>query len=184
MEIESNELNDRAHGSRPLARTLRSKTHLRMRYEAEVSLLQKQLGGLEKVRGELGLSARKICQLLLVDPSAWNRWCRPGGKAPPHVWRALQWYLLLHDKWPGIGHGAFLSQISGHAPRPSNQDQILAAEQLSLHNRIANLEGRAEVLAQELKQSQRMIRVYEMAGTLLALVCIGFVLFLFFRSRH
>src|SRR5437868_3539428 len=84
------------------AEGVRSKTSLRMVYEAQVSVIQKQLGSLEKIRGDLGLSQLKISQLLMVDPSAWTRWNRPGEEAPPHIWRALQWYLTLQEKIPGL----------------------------------------------------------------------------------
>lgn len=79
---------------------LRSKTSLRLKYEAEVEILTKQMGDLEDVRQRLGLSRRKICQLLLVDPSAWSRWTKSGGQAPPHIYRSLHWYLALVDKHP------------------------------------------------------------------------------------
>ena len=46
----------------------------RMKYEAQVQVIRSRIGGLEVVRARLGLSQRKICQLLMVDPSAWNRW--------------------------------------------------------------------------------------------------------------
>lgn len=66
------------------------KSSLRMRYLAEVDVLKRDLGGLEDVRIRMGLSRRKICQLLLVDPSAWTRWTRDETKVPPHVWKMLQ----------------------------------------------------------------------------------------------
>ncbi len=69
------------------------KTSQRIRYEAEVAVIQKRHGGLEEIRNSLGLSQRKICELLLVDASAWTRWTKEGEKAPPHVYRALAWYL-------------------------------------------------------------------------------------------
>ena len=78
----------------------RGKTPLRMRYDAELRLIRARVGNLEDIRGKLGLSRRKICQLLLVDPSAWTRWTAAGGDAPPHIYRALEWYLLLSEKDP------------------------------------------------------------------------------------
>lgn len=74
---------------------------LRLRYEAEVAVIRKSLGGLEEIRTGLGLSRRKMCQLLMVDPSAWTRWTKRGSHPPAHVYRALQWYLALIDKQPG-----------------------------------------------------------------------------------
>ncbi|MBX7231607.1 MAG: hypothetical protein K1X29_05930 [Bdellovibrionales bacterium] len=78
----------------------RSKTSLRLKYESEARVILDQLGGLEKIRTNLGLSQRKICQLLLVDPSAWSRWVKDATKVPPHVVKALQWYLELESKNP------------------------------------------------------------------------------------
>jgi hypothetical protein len=68
----------------------RSRSSLKMRYEAEVEILKRQIGDLEAVRNRLGLSRRKLCQLLMVDPSAWTRWTKDESKVPPHVWKTLQ----------------------------------------------------------------------------------------------
>lgn len=87
----------------------RSKTSLRMHYEAQVSVIQRQIGSLEEVRLKLGLSQRKMAQLLLVDPSSWTRWNRPEDEAPPHIWRALQWYLTLQEKIPGLTPQYFIN---------------------------------------------------------------------------
>lgn len=89
---------------------VRSKTSTRIFYEAQVSVIKKQLGNLEKIRRDLGLSQRKICQLLLVDPSAWTRWNRDGEEAPPHIWRALQWYMTLQEKLPGLTPQYFIGK--------------------------------------------------------------------------
>lgn len=88
----------------------RSKTSLRMIYEAQVTVIQKQIGDLEKVRTDLGLSQRKMCQLLMVDPSAWTRWTRQEQPAPPHIWRALQWFLTLQEKIPGLTAQYFIGK--------------------------------------------------------------------------
>jgi hypothetical protein len=74
----------------------RARSSLRQRYEAVARVIEKRLGGLESVRESLGLSQRKMAQLLLVDPSAWTRWTS-GDAAPPHIWRALAWYLALQE---------------------------------------------------------------------------------------
>jgi transcriptional regulator with XRE-family HTH domain len=79
----------------------RSKTSLRLKYEAETAVIQKKIGHLEDIRISLGLSRRKMAQLLLVDPSAWTRWTKNEDSAPPHIFRALQWYMALIDKQPG-----------------------------------------------------------------------------------
>lgn len=71
---------------------------LRLMYEAEVKVFRAQHGGLENIREKLGFSRRKMCQLLLVDPSAWTRWTRDESKVPPHIYRALEWFLALNQK--------------------------------------------------------------------------------------
>jgi hypothetical protein len=88
------------------------KTSLKMHYDAQTAVIERQLGGLESVRSKLGLSQRKMAQLLMVDPSAWTRWNRPGIKAPGVVWRALQWYMILNEKVPGLTPNYFLGPSS------------------------------------------------------------------------
>ena len=78
----------------------KTKSSLRMKYEAERSVLIDQFGGLEDIRTRLGLSKRKMSQLLLVDPSAWTRWVKDESQAPPHIYRSLQWYQELIEKRP------------------------------------------------------------------------------------
>ncbi len=89
---------------------LKAKTSHRMQYEAQVQVIQKQTGDLEKIREKLGLSQRKICQLLMVDPSAWTRWTKNGESTPPHIYRALQWYLILSEKIPGLTPQYFIGK--------------------------------------------------------------------------
>lgn len=136
----------------------RSKTSLRMHYEAQVSVIQKQSGTLDEIRLQLGLSQRKMAQLLLVDPSTWTRWTKQGDQAPPHIWRALQWYLALRDKIPGLTPQYFISTSPQvfhqkalkelEVERQNRQDDIeklaqklnlLAQERESLHNQLHEL---------------------------------------------
>ncbi|MBO9667363.1 MAG: hypothetical protein J7501_11190 [Bdellovibrio sp.] len=51
-----------------------------------------------------------MSQLLMVDPSSWTRWTRQGDEAPPHIWRALQWYSVLQEKIPGLTPQYFINQ--------------------------------------------------------------------------
>ncbi len=90
----------------------KAKTSLRKRYEEQVEKIKKDFGNLEEIRQRLGLSQRKLCQLLLVDPSAWSRWTKKNQDAPPHIYRALAWYLSLQEKYPGLGNDFWLSSIS------------------------------------------------------------------------
>lgn len=73
-------------------------TNLRDQYLKEKETIEKEYGTLEDMRQRLGLSRRKICQLLLVDPSAWTRWTKSKEGAPPHVYQSLKWYIKLNEQ--------------------------------------------------------------------------------------
>jgi hypothetical protein len=75
----------------------RTRSANRFLYEAEVEVIKREIGDLESIRKSLGFSQRKICQLLMVDPSAWTRWMK-GDRIPPHIYRALSWYLMVIEK--------------------------------------------------------------------------------------
>jgi transcriptional regulator with XRE-family HTH domain len=87
---------------------LRMKSSLRMEYEAKAKRIQKQLGGLKGVQERLALSQRALAKLLMVDPSTWSRWVKNEDLIPPHIWRALEWYLALEEKVPGLSPAHFL----------------------------------------------------------------------------
>lgn len=74
------------------------KMSLRDQYVLEVQRIKNEIGDLEQIRLSLGLSARRLCKLLLVDPSAWTRWIK--SEAPPHVYQALKWLLELKKTDP------------------------------------------------------------------------------------
>lgn len=89
----------------------RVKSKGRLNFEAQVEVIKKQIGNLETVRKKLNLSQRKISQLLLVDPSAWSRWvAEERESAPPHIYRALQWYMSLQEQIPGLNAAYFLQK--------------------------------------------------------------------------
>lgn len=98
--------------SKPLPEDSKVKTPLRIKYEAEVDVIKKEVGDLEEIRRILGLSKRKTAQLLLVDPSAWTRWTSPGSDAPPHIYRALHWLLLLQEKHPEYKSSLWLNAVA------------------------------------------------------------------------
>lgn len=89
----------------------RAKSSLRLKYEAERQVIERKLGSLESIRESLGLSQRKMAQLLLVDPSAWTRWTKGAEAAPPHVYRMLQWYLALEEKYPALDVNFWLNTV-------------------------------------------------------------------------
>ncbi len=90
----------------------RAKSSLRLKYEAETQVISRKLGDLESIRGQLGLSQRKMAQLLLVDPSAWTRWTKGNDEAPPHIYRMLQWYLALENKYPALDVNFWLNTVA------------------------------------------------------------------------
>lgn len=128
----------------PLEVDSRIKSPTRMRYEAEVLFLKNQNGDLDQIRQKLGLSRRKICQLLLVDPSAWTRWTAPGGEAPPHIYRALDWYLSIMEKDPEYRRLAV--RFSDWLNREKDYEGRLASLEASLRNQSAKRSYR-EILA-------------------------------------
>jgi transcriptional regulator with XRE-family HTH domain len=161
----------------------RTKSTLRMRYEAEARVIQKKIGDLESIRHQLGLTQRKICQLLLVDPSAWTRWTKNGETAPPHIYRALQWYLAVEEKYPALDTNFWLSTVAQVRDPEENsaRDQRIQALGSDLSSMKGELEAlriqaaKAEELERELKalaiRSRRQniaIMVAAVAGSLIA----------------
>lgn len=129
----------------------RARSPHRLQYEAQVEVIRRQIGELEKIRENLGLSQRKICQLLMVDPSAWTRWTKKGESAPPHIYRALQWYMILQEKIPGLTpqyfvgkdpevlHQAALKRIQMEADKRQEFEEASAIQNLRLERRVSEL---------------------------------------------
>ncbi len=80
--------------------TSRNKTQLRSHYENQVDVIKNQFGDIDKIRMQLGLSQRQMAQLLMVDPSTWTRWLKQKKGAPPHIYRALQWLMIIREQLP------------------------------------------------------------------------------------
>ncbi len=133
----------------------RAKSALRLKYEAEAEVLRKKIGDLETIRAQLGLSQRAICQLLWVDPSAWTRWAKRGEKAPPHIYRALQWYLALADKYPALDVNFWLA-TSRQAQDPQAQYEAISKtnrEVASLRAEVRKLNLQKDDLSDESTRS-------------------------------
>ncbi|MFP5520194.1 MAG: hypothetical protein ACLGGX_09840 [Bdellovibrionia bacterium] len=143
---------------------VRSKTSLRMHYEAQAEVIRGQIGGLEGARMKLGLSQRKISQLLLVDPSSWTRWVKGGEKdVPPHIWRALQWYLALKEQIPGLTpqyfigkdpqvlHQKTLHEIALEREARTQDVQSLKEQIEEFEKERLNFEGQVQKLKKDLK---------------------------------
>ena len=113
--------NDQKYKDSGVAFDSQAKTSQRLHYEAQVKVIRQQIGSLESVRATLGLSSRKMAQLLMVDPSAWSRWTKSSEGPPPHVWRALQWYMAMQEKIPGLTPQYFLGKDPEVLQQISNQ---------------------------------------------------------------
>ncbi len=133
---------------------VRSKTSLRMHYEAQTKVIRKQLGDLEEIRMNLGLSQRKISQLLLIDPSSWTRWTKKGDAVPPHIWRALQWYMTLQEKLPGLTPQYFL----GKDPQILHEKALSKIHEESLERK--SLEARLQDEIHHLKRKNQSYRLF------------------------
>lgn len=135
---------------------VRAKTSIRMNYEAQVSVIKAQIGNLESIRLNLGLSQRKIAQLLLIDPSSWSRWTQKGDGVPPHIYRALQWYMILQDKVPGLNASYFLQKDVGNLKKEIEKKLTDRMDQLVFNSasEIERFEGEIIDLKQKLKESQ------------------------------
>lgn len=130
----------------------RAKSPLRIKYEAEKSVLRQKLGSLEEIRQKLGLTQRKMTQLLLVDPSAWTRWMRDESRVPPHVYRSLQWYLELVDKKPEWSpHNSFQPYLQTQVPR---LDQQIVELQIQLEKAIQTSQSQSRAFQEAMREAQ------------------------------
>ncbi len=109
--------------------------NLREEYFLEKDRIVEQYGDLEKIRLALGLNRRRLCRLLLVDPSAWTRWCNDG--APPHIYQALRWLIELRGVRPDI-------------TAPSDLAGRIDLMQSSFQKKIYELERQVEMLERSL----------------------------------
>jgi hypothetical protein len=152
----------------------RSKTPDRITYETEVEVIRKQIGDLEDIRFRLGLSARKMAQLLMVDPSAWTRWTRKITPPPPHIFRALQWYLCLLEKSPGFTPQIFL------ASRWYRQGAVEITDMAGLQSQIQTLKSQIELLELRLQRQSNLNRWLKLAGIMTASFGLAWFLHRFF----
>ncbi|NQZ00711.1 MAG: hypothetical protein HRT45_08585 [Bdellovibrionales bacterium] len=133
----------------------KTKSSLRIKYEAEKRSLEKQLGSLEEIRSRLGLSQRKMAQLLMVDPSAWTRWIKDPDKVPPHVYRSLQWYLELTEKQPQWSP----ENSFGPLTQKLNQkiDEAFSGDSSRLHQELASLRHEHEMKSRQIAALQESL---------------------------
>lgn len=107
-------------------------------YLLEREKIKNEIGDLENIRLRLGLSQRRICMLLLVDPSAWTRWNKT--EAPPHIYQALRWLLELR-------------KINPDVTAPNNIESRVELLQSATQSKIRDLENSVEILEKTLALS-------------------------------
>lgn len=137
----------------------KARTSLRLQYEAQGVVIRGQLGGLTGIRRRLGLSQRKMCQLLLVDPSAWTRWLKDESRVPPHIWRSLQWYAALQDKIPGLSPEYFLGRDLMQIE--ARFSQLKSGEIASIESKITEQIERHTQALKDLADSRVRIKILE-----------------------
>ncbi|MEI7973805.1 MAG: hypothetical protein WCH11_05510 [Bdellovibrio sp.] len=109
------------------------KNALRVKYEAQAYLIRKQIGDIPQILSYLQLSQRALAQLMLVDPSAVSRWIQKPASIPPSVMRALQWYMALQEKIPGLTPSYFVgrqtqSELARLETKASQENSLLREE--------------------------------------------------------
>ncbi len=160
MDIEPNSLDQTSLLPETLksSLSLRAKTSLRLKYEAESQMILKKFGGLSGIQSKLGLSQRKICKLLMVDPSSWSRWVLNESKTPPHILRACEWYLALMDKYPGFDVNFWLHSqgktSSATLEKASELQKDFALESAELKIQVKLLEKQISELRLSVDRSQ------------------------------
>ncbi|MEZ4872529.1 MAG: hypothetical protein R2827_09870 [Bdellovibrionales bacterium] len=131
---------------------------------AEVEVIKRNVET-EAIRRELGLSRRKISQLLMVDPSAWTRWSRDDN-APPHIYRSLQWYLSLIDKHPEWHPQNSFNRILN--PQIPKEESTTDKDLIKLTRKLQYLEQQISIMTSKKQKSQ--IPKTAIKWTLLAII--------------
>ena len=89
--------------------------------------IRERIGGPESIRRQLGLSKKAFADLLMVDPSAMNRWCKGEAEAPAYIYQALDWYLMLSKKHPFLSDPYFLRKDSAQAKDEAREQKKIKA---------------------------------------------------------
>jgi hypothetical protein len=119
---------------------------LRDKYLLEIEQIKNEVGTLEQMRERLGLSQRKMCQLLMVDPSAWTRWSKTG--APPHIYQSLKWLIEL-------------KKVNPHAVAPNDISSRVDFIQSSTQTKLQQLESQVS----NIERALTITPVYQPAST-------------------
>ena len=110
----------------------------------------------------------------MVDPSAWTRWAKKNENPPPHIYRALQWYMILQEKLPGLTpqyfvgkdpevlHQSALRKIEAESQRRLEFEDAVAIQSLQLESRIRDLTIRNQGLESTNQSLQTQIQALKM----------------------
>lgn len=146
-------------------------------YFAEKNQIKSEIGNLEEIREQLGLSQRKICQMLLVDPSSWTKWSKPGQDAPAYIYRSLQWCLAILEKYPET-HPLALQLMREKSGKIDEISQKLEGK-LQLHKSILfDLNSKMEKIEKNRNDMLKQNKQLKMYMFILSVLCLG----LFFKS--
>ena len=119
--------------------------HLSAREKNELTakLIKKQIGDLEQIRLHMGLNKKRMCELLLLDPSTWTRWTTGKTEPPPWLYRTLQWGLAVMEKHPEF-HPLMIRQDGNTKVREN----------------LINIEKSNKKLSEELFELRRKLKFY------------------------
>lgn len=149
-------------------------------YQIEREQIINEVGDLETIRKTLGLSRRKICKLLLVDPSSWTRWTKGDGvDAPAYIYRSLQWCLAIMEKYPE-SH-PLVRSLSYEKENKVDQLHKKIEERLSF-NRSMSFDLKSEMdqikrVNLELTQNNKFLKITQITMIFLFLVILGVLVF-------
>lgn len=107
---------------------------------SEAQVIKEQIGDIEEIRMKLGLNKRKICELLLIDPSTWTRWSTGKTDVPPHIYRMLQWGLALMEGYPELHPMSQFSNINSMKRTKELTNRVVELEE-SLNKIARDAEG-------------------------------------------
>lgn len=148
-------------------------------YQIEKEQIIHEIGDLETIRKTLGLSRRKICKLLLVDPSSWTRWTKGDGvDAPAYIYRSLQWCLAIMEKYPE-SH-PLVRSLSYEKENKVDQLHKKIEERLSF-NRSMSFEIKSEMdqikeSNQRLSETNKLLKITQMGLLFLFFILLVVVL--------
>ncbi len=152
-------------------------------YPDERKQIIQEIGDLETIRKSLGLSRRKICKLLLVDPSSWTRWTKEGRDAPAYIYRSLQWCLAIMDKYPDAH--PLIRSLSYEKENKVDALSRRIEDRIGLHKSIVfdvQMEvNQIKALNLQIIQSNQKFKKLALllgVSTVISIICFGFSIFI------